>query len=167
MRISDWSSDVCSSDLAYVSPSSRHFTDLAGRRLGKPQSLTPFPFFFPLNPPSGSASRRQPFDLAGEVTQLTMRFLQVVVGLQTQPEALAGTQRQRHADGGVRGDPTLAEDDFVDPARRDVHRARQRVLADAERAEELLQQDFTGLDRSEERRGGEECGSTGKARWWS
>src|SRR3546814_8084442 len=75
-----------------------------------------------------------------------MRFLQVVVGLQTQPEALAGTQRQRHADGGVRGDPTLAEDDFVDPARRDVHRARQRVLADAERAEELLQQDFTGMD---------------------
>src|SRR3546814_4731731 len=132
--------------VAYVSPSSRHFTDLAGRRLGKPQSLTPFPFFFPLNPPSGSASRRQPFDLAGEVTQLTMRFLQVVVGLQTQPEALAGTQRQRHADGGVRGDPTLAEDDFVDPARRDVHRARQRVLADAERAEELLQQDFTGMD---------------------
>src|SRR3546814_7433605 len=63
--------------VAYVSPSSRHFTDLAGRRLGKPQSLTPFPFFFPLNPPSGSASRRQPFDLAGEVTQLTMRFLQV------------------------------------------------------------------------------------------
>src|SRR3546814_1972683 len=91
MRISDWSSDVCSSDL--------------------------------LNPPSGSASRRQPFDLAGEVTQLTMRFLEVVVGLEAQPEALAGTQRQRqrqrHADGGVSGDPTLAEDDFVDPARRD------------------------------------------------
>src|SRR3546814_4237926 len=98
---------ICIVPVAYVSPSSRHFTDLAGRRLGKPQSLTPFPFFFPLNPPSGSPSRRQPFDLAGEVPQLTMRFLQVVVGLQTHPEALAGTQRQRPADGGVRGDPTL------------------------------------------------------------
>src|SRR3546814_15087146 len=95
----------------------------------------------------GSTYGRQPVDLAEEVTQLTMRFLEVVVGLEAQPEALAGTQRQRqrqrHADGGVRGDPTLAEDDFVDPARRDAHRARQRVLADAERAEELLQQDFT------------------------
>src|SRR3546814_7573956 len=78
-----------------------------------------------------------------------MRFLKVVVGLQTQPEALAGTQRQRHADSGVRGNAALAEDDFVDPARRDAHRARQRVLADAERDEELLQQDFTGMDIGE------------------
>src|SRR3546814_16481749 len=77
---------------------------------------------------------------------LTMRFLQVVVGLQTQPEALAGTQRQRHADGGVLGDPTLAEDDFVDPARRYVHRARTRVLAVSARAEELPRKDFTGMD---------------------
>src|SRR3546814_8391108 len=83
--------------VAYVSPSSRHFTDLAGRRLGKPQSLTPFPFFFPLNPPSGSASRRQPFDLAGEVTQLTMRFLQVVVGLQTQPDRKSTRLNSSHS----------------------------------------------------------------------
>src|SRR3546814_13546350 len=96
-----------------------------------------------------------------------MRFLKVVVGLQTQPEALAGTQRQRHADGGVRGNAALAEDDFVDPARRDAHRARQRVLADAERAEELLLKDFTGMDigRSEERRVGKEGGSTCRSRW--
>src|SRR3546814_17132514 len=80
--------------VAYVSTSSRHFTDLAGRRLGKPQSLTPFPLFFPLNPPSGSASRRQPFDLARGVPQITMRFLQVVVGRQTKTEATAGSHRQ-------------------------------------------------------------------------
>src|SRR3546814_19420911 len=83
---------------------------------------------------------------SGEVTQLTMRFLQVVVGLQTQPEALAGTQRQRHADGGVRGDPTLAEADFVDPARRAFPRARPRALADGQRADALPQQDFTRRD---------------------
>src|SRR3546814_20659847 len=78
-----------------------------------------------------------------------MRFLKVVVGLQTQPEALAGTQRQRHADSGVRGNAALAEDDFVDPERRDAHRARQRVLADAERDEELLKPEFTGMDLGE------------------
>src|SRR3546814_17470735 len=31
----------------------------------------------------------------------------------------------------------------------DLHRARQRVLADAERDEALLQQDFTGMDVGE------------------
>src|SRR3546814_18994935 len=36
--------------VAYASPSRRHFIALAGRRLGKPQSLTTFPLLFFAHP---------------------------------------------------------------------------------------------------------------------
>lgn len=74
--------------------------------------------------------------------QCAPRLLQIVVGLQAHPEALAGAERGRQPDRAVGADAALAQHALVDAAWRHARGARQGVLADAQRGQELLQQDF-------------------------
>jgi hypothetical protein len=68
--------------------------------------------------------------------------LQVVAGLQVYPESLGGAEVPGQPQRGVCGDAALAVDDLVDPPGRDIYRLGQPVLANAQRREELLQQDL-------------------------
>jgi len=79
--------------------------------------------------------------------ELVLLDLEVVSGLQVEPEAGARAEVAGKAQGGVRGDPALAVDDLVDPAGREADRDCQPVLTHAERLEELLKRDLAGVDR--------------------
>src|SRR6185437_5774984 len=92
------------------------------------------------------ALRRDPFDLRGLLAECAVRFLQVVVCLQAQPEALAGAEYGCKADCSVGADTALAQHDFIDAAWRHTRCAGHGVLADAERCEELLEEHFSGVD---------------------
>jgi len=48
--------------------------------------------------------------------------LQVIAGLQVQPEPLAGAEVPGQPQRGIRGDAALAVDDLVDLASRDIYR---------------------------------------------
>jgi hypothetical protein len=71
-------------------------------------------------------------------------FLQVEVGLQRHPEVFAGAERLGQAHRSVHADAALAEGDLVNAPRRHTDRARQAVLADAERKEKLFRQLWIG-----------------------
>ena len=71
---------------------------------------------------------------------------QVVVGLKVEPELRGGAKGARQAQSGIGGDAALALDDGVDAIRRDAQGARQGILADAQRLEELFQQDLAGVN---------------------
>ena len=93
-----------------------------------------------------SPSGGQSLDARRQIAERTVGFFQLVVGLQAQPEALGRAQCRGQADGGVGGDATFAQHDLVDAARRHAGGAGKRVLADAQRFEELLEQHFAGMD---------------------
>jgi len=90
--------------------------------------------------------RRDALDLPRLRAQRTPCLFQVVVGLQAEPETLAGAERGGTPDRAVGADAALAKHDFVDAARRHAGGTRQCVLADAQRDQEFLQQDFAGVD---------------------
>ena len=90
--------------------------------------------------------RSHPRNACHRGAQRATRILEVVVGLQTQPEAFAGAEGSRQPQRGVGADPAFAENDLVDAARWHVGRARQRVLAERHWLEKILQQDLTGVD---------------------
>src|SRR5690606_41601378 len=75
-----------------------------------------------------------------------MCCLLVEIDRTAQPAALAGAEYRGQADGGIGADTALAEHDLVDPARRHASRARNRVLADPHRVEELVLEHFAGMD---------------------
>lgn len=75
-----------------------------------------------------------------------MRFFEVVVCLKAKPEPLTGAECGSQAHGGIGGDAALAEHDFVNAARRYVRGTSECVLADFQRLQELLKQDFTRMD---------------------
>jgi hypothetical protein len=79
--------------------------------------------------------------------------LQVVAGLQVYPESLGGAEVPGQPQRGVCGDAALAVDDLVDPPGRDIYRLGQLVLANAQRREELLQQDLPRVHRRHDRIG--------------
>jgi hypothetical protein len=68
----------------------------------------------------------------------------VVVGLKSEEEAIGQSEISSEPQIRIGADGALAEDDFIDATRRHMERQRQRVLAERERLEKLLQQDFTG-----------------------
>lgn len=75
-----------------------------------------------------------------------MRFFQIVVGLQSEPESFAGAQRGGEANGGVGGHAAFAEDDLIDAAWRNVGGAGEGVLADAKWDQEFFEQNFAGMN---------------------
>jgi S-adenosylmethionine synthetase len=97
--------------------------------------------------PGASAGRAQRADVLQRAAQPVLFHLEVVAGLQVQPEPLRGAEVPGQAQRGVRGDAPLAVDDLVDPPGRHVDRLGQLVLADSQRGEELLQQDLPRVHR--------------------
>ena len=73
--------------------------------------------------------------------------LEVVACLQVDPESITRAEESSEAQCGVRADPTLAVDDFVDPTRRNGDRDSQAMLRDPERLQEVQQQDLAWVDR--------------------
>lgn len=71
---------------------------------------------------------------------------QVVPGLEVHPELAGVAEIVRQAERRVGGDASPAQDDLVDAPRRHAEIHRDPVLADAERGEELLREDFAGVD---------------------
>src|SRR5438874_2654071 len=87
------------------------------------------------------------------LTRLTLRrciglsrFFQVEIRLQLHPESLGIAEALRQAYCRICADAALALDDFVDPSRRNADVSRKRVLAQAHRLEEFLEQDLAGMD---------------------
>src|SRR6266571_160182 len=74
------------------------------------------------------------------------RFLQIVVRLQSQPEAFRGAEEGGEPQRRIGGERALAEHDLVDAARGHAGSAGERVLADPHGHEELLEQDLAGMD---------------------
>jgi S-adenosylmethionine synthetase len=101
--------------------------------------------------PGASAGRAQRADVLQRAAQPVLFHLEVVAGLQVQPEPLRGAEVPGQAQRGVRGDAPLAVDDLVDPPGRHVDRLGQLVLADSQRGEELLQQDLPRVYRRHDR----------------
>ena len=79
--------------------------------------------------------------------ELLLCEAQVVVALEVLPELRARPEVDAETDGGVRRDGALAADDAIHAGRRDVQVERQAVLADPHRVEELLLEDFPGMNQ--------------------
>lgn len=73
--------------------------------------------------------------------------LQVVMALQIQPPAGAGREVTRKPQGRVRRDGSLAAHNVVDADRRHADGPGQRGLAETQRLHEIMEQDFTGMNR--------------------
>jgi hypothetical protein len=76
-------------------------------------------------------------------------LLDVVVGLEVEPELRGVSEEPREAEGGVGCDRALAEDDLVDAAGRDAGGLRDAILAEAEGLEELPGENGAGVDGGE------------------
>jgi hypothetical protein len=75
--------------------------------------------------------------------------LQVVMALQIQPPPGPGAEVAREAQGRVRRDGTLAAHDVVDANGRHADGFGQRRLAKPQRLDEVVEQDFSGMNRRE------------------
>jgi hypothetical protein len=73
--------------------------------------------------------------------------IEVVSGLQVNPEALGRSQRPGQAQRRVGTDRPFAVDDFIDPPWWNANSLRKPVLANAQRAKELLEQDLSRMNR--------------------
>src|SRR3546814_19126958 len=132
MRISDWSSDVCSSDL-HVSGTKRHLC--LGSLSGAPQGLG------------------APDPLAGRAHCLP----QVSAPLHVEPEVGAVAEHPRENEGCRSRELAAGVAQLVHMIALHPHRLRQRPLRQAQGPPELLHQ-----ERSEERRAGPVSVSTCK-----
>jgi hypothetical protein len=73
--------------------------------------------------------------------------LEVVARLQVHPEPLGSSEETSQPKRGIGADPPLAVHDLVDPPRRHRDRARQLVLAELQRLEELRKEDLARVHR--------------------
>src|SRR6476646_1942622 len=78
--------------------------------------------------------RQLAFDLAAALHQL-------VIGLKPHPEAFREPEETREPQIRVRGDRALAENDLVDPPRRHLDRASERVLTEPHGLQKLREKD--------------------------
>src|SRR5882724_6561513 len=70
---------------------------------------------------------------------------QVVIHPQSKEEPLRQSEIACEPEVGVGGDVALTQHDLVDAAGGDVHGARQAILAQPHRLQELFKQDFAGM----------------------
>ena len=94
-------------------------------------------------PTSGHRERRDRVECRTKVVALE---LEVVAGLEVDPEALTRAEEPSEPQGGVRADPSLSVDDLIDPSRRDADRHREAVLGNPKRLEEVHEQDLARVD---------------------
>ena len=78
--------------------------------------------------------------------QRSAGFLQLVVRLQPQPEAFRRAEVAGEAERRICRDGPLLKHDLVDPAGRHVDVTRHATLAEPKRNQELLSQDFAGVN---------------------
>src|SRR3954451_10044096 len=71
----------------------------------------------------------------------------VVSGLQVNPEALGRSQRPRQTQRRIGSDRPFTVHDFIDPPWWNANSLRKPVLANAQRAKELLEQDLSRMNR--------------------
>src|SRR3546814_6633735 len=148
MRISDWSSDVCSSDLRNLRDAGAQDTPRQGR--GSAQSARPFGDAAQRGPHRGARLAGQ-FDEGGDVMLMAARKLQgiglvllvLIFAMMLYPVSLKVA--------ATRSELTRIERDIVQA--RDNIRYLESELA------------VRASMRSEERRVGEECVSTCRSRW--
>ena len=76
--------------------------------------------------------------------------MKVPVGLETHPELWRCLQEAREPERGISRDATLAQHDLVHPVERDLEPACGLHLAQLERLQKLLEQDFAWGDRRPE-----------------
>jgi len=75
------------------------------------------------------------------------RDLEVVVGLDVDPEPIVDAEGPRQSQGGVDRAGTLASHDLADPCLGEPGRLGEAVPRDAERLQELGEQDLPRTDR--------------------
>ena len=73
-------------------------------------------------------------------------YVEVVAGLEVQPEAIRGTEITRETESCIRGHRPLAMHDLVDATRRHADVLRQAVLAEVHRLKELREEDLPWMD---------------------
>jgi hypothetical protein len=71
--------------------------------------------------------------------------LEVVAGLEIQPEPIARAEIPRQTQGAIRADGPGAVHDLVDPSRRHTDIPSQPVLGQAQRLEKIRREDFAGM----------------------
>src|SRR5215831_11085392 len=98
-----------------------------------------------------SASGGERADLLQRAAEPVLLHLQVIAGLQVDPEPLGGTEEPGQPQRRVGADPPLAVHDLVDPPGRNPDLLRHLVLAHPQRLEELFQQDLTRVHRGHDR----------------
>ena len=76
--------------------------------------------------------------------------MQVPVGLETHPELWRRLQEAREPERGISRDATLAQHNLVHPVERDLESTCGLHLAQLERLQKLLEQDFARSDRRPE-----------------
>jgi len=75
--------------------------------------------------------------------------LEIESARQVQPEALGELEVAGEAKSRVGADRPLPMDDLIDPPRRDADVLGQLMLADSQGKENILQKDFTRVNRSD------------------
>ena len=83
-------------------------------------------------------------DLVEGGAEVVLLDLEVVAGLQVEPEPVGGAEVARQPQRGVGCDPALAVDDLIDPSWRDTDRDGEVVLGDLQRGQEVLEEDLPG-----------------------
>jgi hypothetical protein len=83
------------------------------------------------------------------VAEAFLLHLQVVCGLEVDPEPIRGPEVARKPEGGVGRDGSKAVHDLIDPAWRYADVLRQAVLTQPHGLQELLEQDLAGVYRRE------------------
>jgi len=74
---------------------------------------------------------------------------QIVGALQVHPELRIDAEIAAEAQGGIGGEGALAGDDLGDTVRRHAQGHRELVRVDLEGFEELLEEDFAGMNRGQ------------------
>src|SRR3546814_16680133 len=151
MRISDWSSDVCSSDLACRTD------DFSGFCLYDEE----FPIIYVNN---SSAKTRQIFTYFHELAHLVFHTSGIDKVRDRYIERLAGDSKQVEIlCNSFAAQFLLPEDAF---ARAVAGRQANEATAEAVAAQFHVSREVVFRRRSEERRVGKECVGKGRSRWW-
>lgn len=97
---------------------------------------------------SGDFHRRKWNDSAQRITQGVFRTIELVAHLQVHPESRGRTEVAGKPHRGIRRDPALPVDDFIDTTGRNIDSDGKLVLRNSEALNEVLHEDFARVNRS-------------------
>ena len=84
--------------------------------------------------------------LFSRVPRRSLLLFKVIPCLEVHPETFRKTEVPRESQGRVGRDRAFVMHDFIDPSQGDTDVSRQAILADSHGEEELLVEDFAGVD---------------------